>query len=325
MDYRPLGRTGLNVSVLGFGAGNVGGLMVRGEPAERVAAVRRAIDAGINYFDTAALYGDGLSEQHLGEALMEAGADVYVGTKVRVSEAGMADIGGYIARSMDESLQRLGRDNVTLIQLHNHIGGGRGGLTPQQFEQEAIPALERLVTAGKARFFGITALGDTGAVKAAINAGRFYTAQVGYNLINPTAGIRVPAAEGSQDFEQLAVDAQAAGVGCIGIRVLAAGALSGTADRHPVAVPSVAPIASGPDYQADVDQSHRFEVLVQEGYVSDLVEASVRFARSNPAISTALVGLSEIGHLETAIKANEKGDLTPQALERLQEVWEGKE
>src|SRR5438132_1527810 len=66
MDYRTLGRTGLRVGVLGFGCGNVGGLLVRGTPAEQERAVARAVDLGLNYFDTAPLYGDGQSETNLG-------------------------------------------------------------------------------------------------------------------------------------------------------------------------------------------------------------------------------------------------------------------
>ena len=69
MDYRELGRTNLRVSALGFGCGNVGGLMIRGTRAERERAVARALDLGVNFFDTAPLYGDGVSEEHLGEAL----------------------------------------------------------------------------------------------------------------------------------------------------------------------------------------------------------------------------------------------------------------
>ena len=74
MEQRDLGRTGLQVSALGFGAGAVGGLMVRGDPAEQTRAVARALDAGITYFDTAPGYGDGRSEENLGRALRELNA-----------------------------------------------------------------------------------------------------------------------------------------------------------------------------------------------------------------------------------------------------------
>ncbi len=66
MEYRVLGRTGIRVSEIGFGCGNVGGLMVRGSHDEQVEAVSRALELGIDYFDTAPSYGDGRSETNLG-------------------------------------------------------------------------------------------------------------------------------------------------------------------------------------------------------------------------------------------------------------------
>src|SRR2546430_8713575 len=94
MEYRTLGKTGLRVSALGFGCGNVGGLIIREEPRTRVRAVRRAIEAGINYFDTAYMYGNGKSEQNLGQVLNELKPDVYVGTKVRIRPDEMGDLRG---------------------------------------------------------------------------------------------------------------------------------------------------------------------------------------------------------------------------------------
>src|SRR5881227_2280080 len=85
MQFRTFGRTGLRLSVLGFGCGAVGGLMVRGDPADQERTVARAVAAGVNYFDTAVLYGDGASEQNLGRVLRKLKpADAVVGTKVRV-------------------------------------------------------------------------------------------------------------------------------------------------------------------------------------------------------------------------------------------------
>ena len=84
MDKRTLGRTGLSVSVLTFGCGAVGGLMTRGAPADQERAVARALEAGINHFDTAPLYGDGASEQNLGRVLAALKPDVIVSTKVRL-------------------------------------------------------------------------------------------------------------------------------------------------------------------------------------------------------------------------------------------------
>src|SRR5437868_430711 len=120
MQQRALGSTGLMVSVLGFGCGSVGGLMVRGEAADQRAAVARALDAGITYFDTAPSYGDGRSEENLGRALrdLDASNRVVVGTKVRVSLEERSDAASAIRRSLEQSLQRLGRERVDLLQLH---------------------------------------------------------------------------------------------------------------------------------------------------------------------------------------------------------------
>ena len=114
MEQRTLGRTGLKVSALGFGCGAVGGLMVNGTPADQERAVAWAIDQGINYFDTAAQYGDGKSETNLGRVLkaLKAPKDkTLVGTKMRVSPADRGRIGPAIVEAMDASLQRLGMDS----------------------------------------------------------------------------------------------------------------------------------------------------------------------------------------------------------------------
>ena len=125
MNYRTLGRTGLEVSEVGFGCGNVGGLMVRGEHGDQVKAVARAMELGINYFDTASQYGDGQSETNLGRVLNELNAQVYVGTKYRLTANDDADIKGGVIASVDASLARMGREQVDLIQLHNRIAPQR--------------------------------------------------------------------------------------------------------------------------------------------------------------------------------------------------------
>src|SRR5207245_10657296 len=84
MDYRTLGRTGLKVSALAFGCGDVGGLMVRGAPADRERAIARAVELGINYLDTAPSYGSGESERNLGVVLRALRPQAIVGTKCRL-------------------------------------------------------------------------------------------------------------------------------------------------------------------------------------------------------------------------------------------------
>jgi aryl-alcohol dehydrogenase-like predicted oxidoreductase len=323
MEYRELGRTGLRVSALGFGCGNVGGLMIRGTPDDRERAVARALELGIDYFDTAPSYGDGESERNLGLVLKALKAHVYVGTKFRVDAGDIGDVPGAIGRSLEASLQRLALERVDLLQLHNRIAPDRdgGAVGIRELLHEVVPALERLRQQGKIRCLGITALGDTRALGQVVDSGALDTAQVCYNLLNPSAGTAVPSSFPAQDFRLLLSRARAKGVGVIGIRVLAAGALSGVAARHPVAVPAVEPIASGPDYATDVRRAQRLLALVEEGHAESLVEASLRFALSTDAMSTVLLGYSSLEHLEYAARSVAKGPLPAAALEGLPAIW----
>src|SRR5271167_4616403 len=94
MEMRAFGRTGISLSVLGFGCGAVGGLMVRGDPLGQERTIARAIAAGVNYFDTAMQYGNGESEKNLGRILQSLKpANVFVGTKVRMPSADFGRIG----------------------------------------------------------------------------------------------------------------------------------------------------------------------------------------------------------------------------------------
>ena len=111
-------------------------------------------------------------------------------------------------------------------------------------------------------------------------------------------------------------------MGVIGIRVLAAGALSGVETRHPVAVPAVDPIASGPDYRADVRSAGRLEALVREGHAGSLIEAALRFAIASDGVSTVLVGYSSLEHLEYAAACVNKGPLPAAAFGRLPALWQ---
>lgn len=323
MDYRVLGKTGLKVSALGFGCGNVGGLMVRGTPAERERAVARAVELGINYFDTAPSYGDGRSERHLGQALKAVKAPVYVGTKFRLDPGPAASVGEAIGRSLEASLQRLGREYVDLVQLHNRLAlePRDGDVAARRLLEAVVPALDKLRQQGKTRFYGITALGETEAVHQAIDAGVLDTAQVCYNVLNPSAGVEVPAGFPAQDFRRLIPRAQSQELGVLVIRVLAGGALSGSTVRHPIAAPTVEPIATGRDYAADVRRAQRLGALVEEGHAESLVEASLRLAVGTAGVSTVLLGSSGLEHLEYAAACVARGPLSKPALDRLSTLW----
>ncbi len=319
MQMRRLGRTGLEVSVLGFGCGAVGGLMVKGDAADQERAVARALELGINYFDTAAMYGNGELERNLGRVLKSLKPSLYLGTKVRVPAAERRNIAAAVTASLEASLQRLQLDHVDLFQLHNHIlaNGQDADLTPEIVLGEVVPAFERLREQGKTRFYGITAVGDTAALHRVADARVFDTAQVSYNMLNPSAGRSVAAGYPAHNFADLLAHTKAAEMGVIAIRVLAAGALSGSEDRHPLGSPRVDPIGTGRDYGVDVERARRLEPVLREGHAGSLVDAAIRYVIAHPAVSTALVGFSTLDQLETAAAAANKGPLSPAARDRL--------
>jgi aryl-alcohol dehydrogenase-like predicted oxidoreductase len=320
MEMRVFGRTGLRLSVLGFGCGAVGGLMVRGDPLDQERTIARAMAAGVNYFDTAVQYGNGESEKNLGRLLHKLKpSDTIIGTKVRLPSASFGRIADAVATSLEESLTRLRRDQVDIFHLHNAITETGGGetLSVRQVLDEIVPTFERLRQQGKTRFLGLTAVGDTAALHQVIDAGAFDSAQVVYNMLNPSAACELPKNYPAQDYRQLFEQTRQCGVGVIGIRVLAGGALSGSTDRHPIASPPPEPIGSAMSYDADVARARRLMPLVKEGFAASLTEAATRFAISHSAIGTILVGIATPHQFEDALAAVAKGPLPPAALERL--------
>jgi aryl-alcohol dehydrogenase-like predicted oxidoreductase len=319
MEQRRLGRTGLMVSVLGYGAGAVGGLFTKGRPEDQERAAARAIEAGINYFDTAALYGNGESERNLGRALKALNANVIVGSKVRLSAEHRGDLAKAVAQGMDDTLKRMGRDHLDLFQLHNPLVAKDGDdrLAIDIALEHVAPALEKLRKAGKTRFIGLSGVGETTALHRAIDSKLFDTVQVVYNALNPSAGGALPKGAPGQNYDRLLDKAKAADMGTIIIRALAGGALSGTAERHPLAMQVVDPIGSAPDFAADVARAKELEPLAREAGASTLTELAERFVISHPAVSTMLVGYSTLEQLEAAIAAVNKGRLPEAALKRI--------
>ena len=325
MDYRQLGRTDLQVSEVGFGCGAVGGLMVRGDRDEMKRAVALAIDSGINYFDTARLYGNGQSETNLGQALRDLSADVVVGTKVKLEAPDMPDIAGAVMQHVEGSLKRLGRESVDVVSLHHPLGASRD-IDRQILDLNDVAAaaesFSKLVGQGKIRYWGMNAVGDTETVHTALEAAHPFAVQAVYNLLNPSGSLPVAAGFPFQDYRGMIQAASGRGIGIFAIRVLAGGALTGTADRHPNASPPPTPMASGRTYNDDLEQAQAFRFLIDDGYADSMAEASVRFVISNRDISTALVGIASIEQLEQALASAAKGPLPTEALDKLPSAWE---
>ncbi|MCA1648600.1 MAG: aldo/keto reductase [Chloroflexi bacterium] len=324
MEHRLLGNTGLRVSALGFGCGAVGGLMVRGDAAEQRQAVWRALDAGITYFDTAASYGDGQSETHLGQVMRDLGAwsRVVVGTKVRLRPDEMRNPVAAVRASIEASLDRLGRDDVDLLNLHNPIAlvsARAQSLDLGTALSEVARGLQEVVQAGLARHIGFTGLGETAAIEEVLRAEPYESVQAYFNVLNPSAGFTGHTG-GQQDFHGLIDTAARAGRGVIVIRVLAAGAAAAIVERAPNAGDAGGNLVSGGSYASDLERARRAASLAQELGLAGPVELAIRFGLSKPGVSTVLVGYSTLGHLEEAIRCAERGPLSADAVQRALDV-----
>jgi L-galactose dehydrogenase/L-glyceraldehyde 3-phosphate reductase len=262
IERRRLGKTGLEVSALGFGCGAVGGLMVRGERGEQLRAVGRALEASSD--------GDGSSEENLGRALRELRARerVIVGTKVRFSPADLKDPTGAVRQSLERSLARLGIDHVDIVHLHNAVrppapDKDDGGIPLHAVRGEVAQALRRAVEDGLARHVGFTGVGDTADLLEVVTHPAYETVQAYLNVLNPSA-VWPGASGGQQDLDGLIGKATDHGKAVIAIRVLAAGALTARPDRHPVASRPPSPLISGASYVEDVERAQRLQGVAAE-------------------------------------------------------------
>jgi aryl-alcohol dehydrogenase-like predicted oxidoreductase len=315
VQQRELGKTGLTVSALGFGCGAVGGLMVKGEPAEQRQAVARALEAGITYFDTAASYGDGASETNLGRVLKELDAwpRVVVGTKVRLDGNGSPR--DEIRAALEASLGRLDHDSVDVFHLHNPIVHPRG-LGLDAVLGEVARGFEDVIAAGLTRHVGFTALGETAALIEVARTTPYETLQVFFNVLNPSAGFPGRSG-GQQDFGGLIETAASAGRGVIVIRVLSAGAVAATPDRAEHAGDPGTPLAGGPSYMENVDRARQLQPLASEAGLESTLELGLRFGLSKPGVSTVLVGFSNQQQLEDAIRWADRGPLSQDVVDRV--------
>lgn len=325
MENKRFGRTDLDLSRLTFGCGAVGGLMTAGSAADQDRAVAWARDNGINHFDTAPSYGNHASEKNLGRALGRNRDGIVVSTKVGVTEADHGNIAGAIRASLEASLARLQQDRVDIFQLHNTLDApsDRGNLTADQVLNEVVPAFMKLRDEGKTRYLGFTAKGDTGALHKLLETDSFDSAQIFYNLLVPSAGEAVPAGYPAQDYRQLLKVAKQHGVGSIGVRILAGGALSGSETRHPLGLQNVSPIGASHDYATDVKRALCFKPVVAAGYAESLPELAVRYAISNPALSTTEIGNATLDELQQATAAVNKGPLSKEALSEIKKIQTG--
>jgi L-galactose dehydrogenase/L-glyceraldehyde 3-phosphate reductase len=324
MQRRRFGRTGLQVPALTFGGGWVGGLLIRSSKAEREAALNRALAAGIDWVDTAAQYGNGVSETVIGEWLrtLPEAQRPRISTKFNI-DSSAADFAGQIERSVTASLGRLGVSRVPVLILHSRIVDdtarvrdsrslnpaevlGTGGIT------EIMEGLRRQ---GFCDWIGLTGLGDPKAVRAVIDSGRFDVAQIYYNMLNPTAARAGGPGWNSTDFKGLLQGCAAQDMGVMGIRIFAAGHLA-SHERHGREMP----ITANAEDRAEEARARAVVAALGNGYGTG-AQTALRFGLACDLISTIVIGIGEASHLEEALAAEQMGPLPDEALTKLQALW----
>jgi len=320
MRYRTFGRSGLQVSELVFGGGWVGGVLIHQDDATKLKTLKRALDAGINWIDTAAAYGQGQSEQALGWLLKEVDTTPYLSTKVVLDTDDLSDIPGQVERGIHASLKRLNRKSVDLLLLHNQIGTTvtSGVVTPDHVLRAngAAEALERMRDQGITRYIGMTALGDPAGCRQIIDSGRFDAAQVYYNMLNPSAARSMPPRWTGHDFGRLIDACKAQGTAVMAIRIFAAGVLASDV-RHGREVVITR--------DADLDREARRaqSVFAALGNTNGTrAQTALRYVLTNPDIACAIFGLAELAHLEEALAGEALGPLPQPALSALEKLYE---
>jgi len=315
MRYRTFGRTGLRVSELVFGGGWVGGVLIHQDDATKLATLRRAMEAGINWVDTAPSYGKGQSEQALGWLLKELHTQPHLSTKVYLDPARLDDIAGQVERSMHDSLRRLGRDSVDVLLLHNPIEADAVTIDHVLRADGAADALDRMRDQGLTRFIGFTALGDAAACRRIVDSGRFDAAQVYYNVLNPSAARAMAAQWSGHDFSGLIAACKAQGTAMMAIRVFAAGVLA-TDVRHGREVV----ITQASDVTTEERRARAVIEALGTRY-GTRAQTALRFVLTNPDIACAVIGLAEPAHLEEALAAEDLGPLPDEAMQTLEQVY----
>jgi L-galactose dehydrogenase/L-glyceraldehyde 3-phosphate reductase len=320
VKHRTFGRTGIEVSEIIFGAGAVGGVLIHKDDATKREAIRRALAGGINWIDTAAAYGNGKSEEALGWLLPEAKATPYLSTKFGLDVANLKDIPGEIERSLEASLTRLKRSSVDLLQLHNRIGSKAGGrvMTVEQIlgRNGVADGLDRLRDKGLIRHMGITAIGETASVCEVIRSKRVDSAQVYYNLLNPSAGRSMPRAWTGQNMNGIIDACRDNDVAVMAIRIFAAGVIATDerTGRESVLIS---------DTSVAEDERKTKAVFDAIGPAQGTrAQVALRFVLSNPHVSCAVIGSAELHHVDEALKAAETGPLPPDVLGRLDALYE---
>ena len=318
MEYSILGRTGLRVSRAGFGGGGIGQVWGATTEADAIRSVHRALELGITFFDVAPAYGDGKAEEALGKALVGRREDVVVATKVRLRPEEMDDVAGAVRRSVDVSLARLQRDSVDVLHVHNRFTEQRGeapnSITGDDVLGPVLDAYKEMQHAGKTRFIGLSAMDHhVPTMHRLINSGEYDTVLAYYNLLNHTA--QEPKPPGAEVFDngQIIPLAKIKGMGIIGIRSHAAGALTSALDRPPTPGDAL--------MEADLRKAPMLDFLL-EGPIETLSQAAMVYSLMNRDIDSTVPGVKNTAEAEETAICVDLPPIPEEHLTHLQELYE---
>ena len=324
MKYRTFGRTGIKVSEIIFGGGSVGGIVIHKDDATKREAVRRALAGGMNWIDTAAQYGNGKSEEALGWLIPESGKGTtsapYLSTKFQLDVENLQDIPAQIEQRLMASLARLKRTSVDVLQVHNRIGSKPGGrvMTVEQIlgKNGVADGLDRLREKGLIRYMGITALGETPCVCEVIRSKRFDSAQVYYNLLNPSAARTMPKSWTGQNLSGIIDACRENGLAIMAIRIFAAGIIATDERTGRESILTSDTVAAEEERKAKAVFDTIGTAHGTRGQVA------LRFVLANPDVSCAIIGSSELHHVDEALQAAAMGPLPPDVLARIDALYE---
>lgn len=323
MQFRQLGTTGIPVSIVSFGAGPVSGLLTGGQVDLQRAVVAKAVALGINWFDTAATYGNGQSELSLGTALASVKTDqpLHVATKVRVDLTATSDLRQSVLASVQQSLARLKRSRITLLQIHNSITLNRNdqptSITPDDVlgPRGILEGMHEARDAGWIEHFGLTGIGEADALRTVMQSREFAAIQAPVHLLNPSALRETPPALCDPDYGGFLRTAHELGMGIFAIRVFAAGALL---SAEPSAHTFKTPFFPLDLYRRDEVRTRKLTAYY--GSALNVREMALRYVLSQPEISSAIIGFGEIEHVQEAVRTTQREPLSSAELLQVEAV-----
>jgi aryl-alcohol dehydrogenase-like predicted oxidoreductase len=316
MEYRALGRTGYEVSAISFGAWAIGGTWGHVDDAESLRTLHRALELGVNFFDTADVYGDGHSERLLARLRRERREPFWVATKIgRRSNPHTAqsytrdNLTSYVERC----LKNLGVSALDLLQIHCPP-------TDVFYMPEVFGILDDLVQAGKVRFYGASVERVEEGLKALEYPG-LQSLQIVFNILR------------QRPIEHLFPRALERKVGILARLPLSSGMLTGKLTRatqfhaedhrsfnREGAAFSKGETFSGFDYDKGLAVVEKLKAVTPPGMT--LVELALRFVASFPAVTCSIPGARRPEQVEQNVKAGQKGALDPELVRMLASIYE---